>query len=179
MPFDAQALLGDEWERRKIRNRIQLTFAGCLGPCAVCNNALLLLYGQSIWLKDLNTPDLACAVFDWIAEMLAARRLLARSPVLSTHVYARFKEPAGDVNGIADSTDDGLDRLDPVCLMDVDPDTAKNTVEYAARTLASVHRPARSSFSRTPRPTSECERHLRGAPPGTSSASSSLFSARA
>jgi len=25
----------DEWERRRIRNRLHLTFTGCLGPCAV------------------------------------------------------------------------------------------------------------------------------------------------
>src|SRR5712691_10306447 len=29
MPFDPQALWGDEWERRKIRNRLHLTFTGC------------------------------------------------------------------------------------------------------------------------------------------------------
>ncbi|MCC6173859.1 MAG: YHS domain-containing protein [Chloroflexi bacterium] len=31
---------------------------------------------------------------------------------------------------------DGLDRLDPVCLMDVDPATARYTVEYEGRTIA-------------------------------------------
>lgn len=40
MPFDPGALWGNEWERRKTRNRIHLTFTGCLGPCAAGNNAL-------------------------------------------------------------------------------------------------------------------------------------------
>jgi YHS domain-containing protein len=31
---------------------------------------------------------------------------------------------------------DGLDRLDKVCLMDVDPSTAKLVVEYAGRVVA-------------------------------------------
>src|SRR3954470_25005572 len=53
MPFE-QALWGDQWERRKVRNRLHLTFTGCLGPCAVGNSALLLLFGRSIWFKDLN-----------------------------------------------------------------------------------------------------------------------------
>ena len=28
------ALYGDEWERRKIRNKVHLSFTGCLGPCS-------------------------------------------------------------------------------------------------------------------------------------------------
>jgi cobaltochelatase CobN len=43
LPFDPQELWGAEWERRKIRTRVHLTFTGCPGPCAVGNNALLLL----------------------------------------------------------------------------------------------------------------------------------------
>ena len=31
---------------------------------------------------------------------------------------------------------DDLDRLDPVCLMNVDPATARHTVEYQSRTIA-------------------------------------------
>src|SRR6516165_1092476 len=70
MPFDPQTLWGDEWEGRKIRNRVHLTFTGCLGPCAVGNNALLVLHGRSIWLKDLNQQELASVVYDWIEDML-------------------------------------------------------------------------------------------------------------
>src|SRR5215203_1414065 len=40
MPFDLQSLWADEWEPRRIRNRLHLSFTGCLGPCAVGNNAL-------------------------------------------------------------------------------------------------------------------------------------------
>src|SRR5689334_10866457 len=57
LPFEL-ALWSEEWERRRIRNRLHLTFTGCLGPCAVGNNALLQLFGRSIWLKDLNDPAL-------------------------------------------------------------------------------------------------------------------------
>ena len=83
LPFEPQQLWGDDWERRRIRNRLHLTFAGCLGPCAVGNNALLR--GRSI---------------------------------LADHQQS-----------------DTLDGLDPVCLMDVDPATARHTVEYAGRTV--------------------------------------------
>jgi hypothetical protein len=47
-------LYSHEWERRKIRNKVHLSFTGCLGPCAVGNNALLQLCGQSIWFQDPN-----------------------------------------------------------------------------------------------------------------------------
>jgi cobaltochelatase CobN len=79
MPF-APSLWGDEWERRKIRNRLHLTFTGCLGPCAVGNNALVQIHGRSIWLKDLNDARLIPALFDYIEAMLDAGRRPAASP---------------------------------------------------------------------------------------------------
>ena len=140
MPFDPRAQWGDEWERRKIRNRVHLSFTGCLGPCAVGNNALLLLHGRSIWLKDLNDSGLATAVYDWIESMLAAGHILAPPERLKGHVYERFLPPTGDdyepLVTTAEAVVDGLDRLDPVCLMDVDPTTARHSVEYAGRTIA-------------------------------------------
>jgi YHS domain-containing protein/(2Fe-2S) ferredoxin len=139
MPFDPQALWGDEWERRRIRNRMHLTFTGCLGACAVGNNALLFLHGRSIWLKDLNRPDLANTVYDWIEDMLAVGRILAPPDVLRDHVYDRFLTQSADGHeplSVTADTTDGLDHLDPVCLMDVDPATAKHVVEYAGRVVA-------------------------------------------
>ena len=137
MPFD-NALWSDEWERRRIRNRLHLTFSGCLGPCIAGNNALLQLHGRSIWLKDLNDPSLVPAVFDYAQAMLDAGRVLPPPPALAEHVYERYLPPpdapyeplvAGDADG------EGLERLDPVCLMDVDPATARHRVEHNGRTI--------------------------------------------
>jgi YHS domain-containing protein/(2Fe-2S) ferredoxin len=154
MPFDPQALWGDQWERRKIRNRVHLTFTGCLGPCALGNNALLLLHGRAIWLKDLNQPDLATAVYDWIESMLAARRLLAPPDRLKNHVYERFLPPLDNsyepVVTTAEAFADDLDRLDPVCLMEVDLTTARHTVEYAGRTIAFCAPSCRKQFLADP-----------------------------
>lgn len=142
MPFDPDALWGNEWERRKIRNRIHLTFTGCLGPCAAGNNALLQLHGRSIWFKDLNAPDLAAAVFDYAEAMLASGGVQPPPDALRDHVYERFLPPPSmehlplvdspiEAAGPAD-----LERLDPVCLMDVDPATTRHTVQYQGRTIA-------------------------------------------
>lgn len=132
MPF-SNDLWGDEWERRRIRNRLHLTFSGCLGPCIAGNNALLQLFGESIWFKDLNSPELVGKVFDYAEAMLAANEYLPPPAALRDHVYDRYFMPGRE----PDHDDDGgLDRLDPVCLMDVDPATAKFTVEYGGRVIA-------------------------------------------
>ena len=140
MPFD-NSLWSDEWERRKIRGRLHLTFSGCLGPCAAGNNALLQIWGRSIWLKDLNSPELAPAVFDYAETMLAAGTVLPVPAALAGHVYERYLMPSDPAPlmtfgaGVADPTET-IEGLDPVCLMDVDIATATHTTEYGGRTIA-------------------------------------------
>jgi YHS domain-containing protein len=136
---------GDEWARRKSRNRVHLMFTGCLGPCAVSNNALLLLHGRSIWLKDLNRPDLASAVYHSIEATLAADRVLPPPGSLREHVYDRFISTLESAEFV-----DGLDRLDPVCLMDVDPATAKHTAHYSGRTILFCAPSCRKQFLADP-----------------------------
>ncbi len=139
MPF-ANELWSDEWERRRIRSRLHLTFTGCLGPCIAGNNALLQLHGRSIWLKDLNDPSLVPAVFDFAQQMLDEGKVLPSPPELTDHVYERYgTPPAAEWFELVPSEqdgDNGLARLDPVCLMDVDPATARHTVEYQGRVIA-------------------------------------------
>ena len=93
-----------------------------------------------MWLKDLNDPEICSAVYDWIESMLAIRHLLPPPGQLAPHVYERFAAPPTiEYEPLAAATPqitDGLDRLDPVCLMDVDPATARHTVDYQGRTIA-------------------------------------------
>lgn len=138
MPFD-NSLWSDEWDRRKIRNQVHLTFSGCLGPCAVGNNALLQLHGRSIWFKDLNEPTLAPKVFDYIEAMLAAGRVLPVPPELSGHVYERYLTPDDEAPRLTfgeEQPEDSLEGLDPVCFMSVDVATAKHTADHGGRTYA-------------------------------------------
>ena len=130
LPFDL-TLWSDEWEKRHVRNRLHLTFTGCLGPCSVGNTALLHIFGRSIWLKDLNDPALISQLFDYAEAMLAAGRAVPPPAQLAAHVFDRF------INAeTADGGDGALDGLDPVCLMDVDPATARFTTEYEGHTIA-------------------------------------------
>ena len=139
MPFD-EALWAEEWERRGIRHRLHLTFTGCLGPCIAGNNAMLQIFGRSIWLKDLNEPELIPAVFNYAEEMLTAGTVLPPPDALTGHVYERYVPPPDptwtELVPSAPDDADGLGRLDPVCLMDVNPVTAKHTVTFEGRLVA-------------------------------------------
>jgi YHS domain-containing protein len=140
MPFDNRQY-EQEWEDRHLRSRVHLTFSGCLGPCAVGNNALLQIQGRSLWFKDLNQPELIPALFDYIEEILGAGRIVPPSSLLQDHLYERYipVAPVQDdpLIGLSLPTpeSDGAERLDPVCLMDVDPTTAKHFTEYQERTI--------------------------------------------
>jgi YHS domain-containing protein len=135
MPFENR-LYEQEWERRHLRARVHLTFSGCLGPCAVGNNALLQIMGRSLWFKDLNQPELVPAVFDYIEAIVKTGQVVLPPSILEGHLYERYL-PAGPQDQVVFAAPpldaEGLERLDPVCLMDVDPATAKHWVDYAGR----------------------------------------------
>ncbi|MCA9829841.1 MAG: YHS domain-containing protein [Dehalococcoidia bacterium] len=73
--------------------------------------------------------------------------------VLQDHVYRRYLPPPTDelLALVENESDDGgLERLDPVCLMDVDPATAKHTVEYGGRVIAFCAPSCRKQFLADP-----------------------------
>jgi cobaltochelatase CobN len=81
-----------EWERRRLRNKLHLTFTACLGPCSLRNVVLLHFHGQSIWFHSLDTELLIQAVYNYIEEMLKASRYLSPPPLLAEHVFTGFTE---------------------------------------------------------------------------------------
>jgi cobaltochelatase CobN len=109
-------LYEQEWERRKIRNKLHLSFTGCLGPCATGNNAMLQLFGRSIWFKDLNDDCFTPALFDYIQAMLSAGQVLPPPAELTDHVYDRYLPPPGDaytpLGTGAEDDSAGLERLE-------------------------------------------------------------------
>src|SRR5256885_1510735 len=44
-----------EYKKRKIRNKVQLTMSGCLGPCPVANVVLLFFDGRPTWFQSIST----------------------------------------------------------------------------------------------------------------------------
>ncbi len=139
------ALYETEWEKRRLRNKLHLSFTGCLGPCAVGNTAMLQLDGRSIWFKDLNDDQYPVLLFDYIEALLLDP---AASPPaeLAGHIYDRYIGEFQTVSnhllavdqlpsqgGTLGSQSDDLEGLDPVCLMEVDPATARWRTEYAGK----------------------------------------------
>src|SRR5947209_19897971 len=59
-----------EYKRRKLRNVIQLSMNGCLGPCPLSNVVLLFFDGRSVWLQSVNSEGQIAAIFDYLEQML-------------------------------------------------------------------------------------------------------------
>ena len=79
-----------EWERRRLRNKVHLTFTACLGPCSLANVALLFFAGQPIWFHSLNRPELVVALYDYIEEMVKEGCYLPPPAGLSEYVFAGY-----------------------------------------------------------------------------------------
>ncbi|MFC4425123.1 cobaltochelatase subunit CobN [Deinococcus navajonensis] len=77
----------DEWTRRKIRNQVHLTKAGCLGPCALSNVAHLVFDGHDVWFHSVNDAWLVVAIFDYIGAMLSADGYLSPPPELVEYTF--------------------------------------------------------------------------------------------
>jgi YHS domain-containing protein len=89
-------------------------------------------------LKDLNDAALIPQVFDYAETMLAAGQVLQPPEALRDHVYERYLPPPSaeyEAFGLETADQGGLERLDPVCLMDVDPGTARHTLDWQGRTI--------------------------------------------
>lgn len=69
-PVVPTELYHQEWERRRLRNVVHLTIAGCLGPCALANVVLLLFDGQALWFHSMDTEAVVLSLYDVIEMML-------------------------------------------------------------------------------------------------------------
>ena len=90
VPPVAADLYHDEWERRKLRNKVHLTSVGCLGPCPLANVVMLLFDSRSIWFHSMNSDRLVMALYDYIEQMLAAQAYLPPPPLLVDHHFTAF-----------------------------------------------------------------------------------------
>ncbi|MDP9375697.1 MAG: cobaltochelatase subunit CobN, partial [Chloroflexota bacterium] len=89
-----QELYHNEWERRRLRNKVHLSFGGCLGPCALANVALLLYAGREVWFHSIATEAQILAIYDYIEEMAALDAYIPPPPALAPNVFSVFNWPA-------------------------------------------------------------------------------------
>ena len=82
-----EELYHNEWENRKLRNRVHLTQSGCLGPCVLANVVLLFFDGRPIWFQAVDTEELILAIYDYIESMLEADGYLPPPPPLADLVF--------------------------------------------------------------------------------------------
>jgi cobaltochelatase CobN len=98
----------EEWERRKLRNRVHLSQGGCLGPCPLANVALLLIDGRPYWFHSLNDEALIPVLYDYVEALLATDRDLPPPPALAPLLF----------NGFAwDGSSPGEQRREPLPAM--------------------------------------------------------------
>jgi cobaltochelatase CobN len=102
-PPVAAQVYHEEWERRRLRNSVHLTIAGCLGPCALANVVLLLFDGQALWFHSMNSEALVLALYDHVETMLKAGHCLPTPPLLAPLQFtasAWQPRPAGEAQPI-------------------------------------------------------------------------------
>jgi cobaltochelatase CobN len=83
-------LYHSEWERRKLRNKVHLNNAGCLGPCPLANVVLLMFDARPIWFHSVNTEGHVLAIYDYIEAMLQADSYLPPPPMLAGQTFNGF-----------------------------------------------------------------------------------------
>ncbi len=83
-------LYHSEWERRKLRNKVHLTQAGCLGPCPLANVIMLIFDTHNIWFHSMNSETQVVAIYDYIEQMLAANSYLPPPADLAPYTFTSF-----------------------------------------------------------------------------------------
>lgn len=141
-------LYADEWDARKLRNSLHLSFVGCLGPCPVGNNAMLMIHGRAVWFKDLNEDRFIPMIFDYAEAILASESVVPPTGELAQHFYERYApSEAAEAPNAGPANFDGID---PVCMMTVDPASAEWRSEYGGKSYYFCCSGCKRSFDKSP-----------------------------
>ena len=81
----------DEWKRRGLKKRVQLTISGCLGPCDLPNVASISSAEQTVWLGCLREFANYAALLEWASASREVGRALALSNELSELRFDPFR----------------------------------------------------------------------------------------
>lgn len=57
--------LKQEWKRRGLLKRVQLSISGCLGPCDVPNVVAIVTQEKTVWLGNIASRNQYQSLLDW------------------------------------------------------------------------------------------------------------------
>lgn len=84
--------LKDEWRKRALPKKIQLTISGCLGPCDATNVVLVMMGDQPVWLGGLDRREHYAALADWASACDRAGGLVPLPEMLACFRMERFHD---------------------------------------------------------------------------------------
>ena len=90
-----------EWTRRKMRNRVHLNEAGCLGPCPLANVTMLLLDGHTTFFHSMDHEWQVMALWDYIEQQVEVGRYLPPTPELAPYAFNAFSWEGGANHDLA------------------------------------------------------------------------------
>ena len=68
--------LKNEWRKRGLLKRVQLTISGCVGPCDVPNVVVITTRSGTEWLGNIETRDQYCRLLEWAVRCKEAGEML-------------------------------------------------------------------------------------------------------
>jgi len=69
--------LKDEWRRRGLLKRVQLTISGCVGPCDVPNVVVVTGPQGEVWLGNISEFEEYRSLLEWAVQCRDAGKMLA------------------------------------------------------------------------------------------------------
>jgi cobaltochelatase CobN len=69
--------LKDEWRKRGLLKRVQLTISGCVGPCDVPNVVVITSSSGTEWLGNISNFEQYRSLLEWAVRCRDAGEMLA------------------------------------------------------------------------------------------------------
>jgi hypothetical protein len=82
--------LKDEWRRRGLLKRVQLTISGCVGPCDVPNVVVITSASGTEWLGGITDLAQYQTLLSWASRSRDEGRLLSLPPEFRRHALSPF-----------------------------------------------------------------------------------------
>ena len=78
--------LKQEWRRRGLLKRVQLSISGCLGPCDVPNVVAIVTQQKTVWLGNISRRDQYQSLLDWASRSKDSGRAVEIPRELTPHL---------------------------------------------------------------------------------------------